>query len=174
MIRRMKESNLPPYRRIVTGHSPEGRAVIRSDGSFQTEVIASGDAAFSLVWTAPRLPVDNDDPVDGRERDVGLTLNSGTVIRIVDMLPGGTSPMHRTNSLDYGIVLSGEVELELDDGVKTLAGPGTIIIQRGTIHRWTNPSRTTPCRIVFALVEAHPVRINGRPLAEMKPEDVHD
>lgn len=174
MISRMKASSLPPYRRIVTGHDSRGRAVIRSDAQFRTEVIASGDAAFSLVWAAPVLPVDNDDPVDGRERDVGLTLNSGTVIRVVDMLPGGTSPMHRTNSLDYGIVLSGEIELELDDGQKTIAGPGSIIIQRGTIHRWSNPSTTTPCRIVFALVEAAPVRVGGQPLAELKPEDVHD
>ena len=168
----MSRTELSPYRRVVTGHDASGRAIVRSDAAFRTEAIASGDAAFSLVWTTPTVPVDNDDPVDGRERDAGLTLERGSVIRVVDMLPGGISPMHRTNSLDYGIVLSGDVELELDDGVKTIVGPGSIIVQRGTMHRWRNPSDAVPCRIVFVLIEASPVTVNGAPLAELKPEDV--
>jgi quercetin dioxygenase-like cupin family protein len=85
------------------------------------------------------------------------------------MLPGRASPMHRTNSIDYGIVLSGEIELELDDGVKTVVGAGGIVVQRGTIHRWRNPSPTVPCRIVFVLIEAPPVRIAGEPLPELQP-----
>ena len=170
----MSHTDLPPYRRVVTGHDASGRAIIRSDAAFRTEVIAGGDAAFSLVWTTPTVPVDNDDPVDGRERAVGLTLDGGSVIRVVDMLPGGVSPMHRTNSIDYGIVLSGTVELELDDGVKTVVDAGSIIVQRGTIHRWRNPSDTTPCRIVFVLIEAAPVTVDGVPLNELKPEQVDD
>jgi quercetin dioxygenase-like cupin family protein len=158
----------PPYRRVVTGHDAAGRAVFKSDDTFVPQVIPTGDAAFSLVWTAPTLPVDNDDETDGRTRSAGLTLHGGSVIRVVDMLPGGVSPMHRTNSLDYGIVLSGEVELELDDGATKTAGPGTIIVQRGTIHLWRNTG-TVPCRIVFVLTEATPVHVNGTPLAEIKP-----
>ncbi len=160
---------LAAYRRVVTGHDAEGRAIIRSDDTFQTEPIAGGDAAFSLVWTTDTVPVDNNDPLDGRERDAGLTLHRGSVIRVVDMLPGGASPMHRTNSIDFGIVLSGEVELELDDGVRTCIGAGSIIVQRGTIHRWRNPSASTPCRIVFVLIEAVPVHIGGVPLEELQP-----
>ena len=165
----MSNNERPPYRRVVTGHDASGRAIIRADSMLRTEVIPSGDAAFSTVWTTPTVPVDNDDPLDGRERDVGLTLTGGSVIRVVDMLPGGVSPMHRTNSLDFGIVLSGEVELELDDGVRTNVGPGSIIVQRGTIHRWRNPG-SAPCRIVFVLIEAAPVTVDGTPLAELKPE----
>jgi len=166
----MSRIALPPYRRIVTGHDAAGRAVIHSDAQFRPEPIPGGDAAFSLVWATPKVPVDNDDPVDGRDRNPGLTLHGGSVIRVVDMLPGGESPMHRTNSLDFGIVLAGEVELELDDGVKTTVGPGSIVVQRGTIHLWRNPSTSVPCRIVFVLVEASPVTVNGVPLAELKPE----
>jgi len=165
----MKGAPLPAYRRVVTGHDVSGRAIIQSDEAFQTEVIPSGDAAFSLVWTTPTVPVDNHDTVDGRSRDAGLTLNSGSVIRVVDMLPGGVSPMHRTHSLDFGIVLSGEVELELDDDVRTTVGAGSIIVQRGTIHRWRNPSTSVRCRIVFVLIEAAAVRIHGVPLSELKP-----
>ncbi len=109
------------------------------------------------------MPADNNDPVDGREREAGLTLKQGSVIRIVDMLPGGESPMHRTNSLDYGIVISGAVELELDDGNKTVLRAGDICIQRGTIHLWRTVG-DQPCRIVFVLTEALPYEHEGEPL----------
>lgn len=161
-----------PVRRIVTGHDERGRAVIGSDERFEPTPIPSGDAAFCLVWTAPDLPVDNNDPVDGRDREAGLTLKGGSVIRVTDIYPGEASPFHRTNSLDYGIVLSGALELELDDGARTLLGPGDIVVQRGTMHLWRNPSPTETCRIVFVLTEATPVAVNGRPLDALHPEDL--
>jgi quercetin dioxygenase-like cupin family protein len=165
----MTATPLAAYRRVVTGHDAAGRAIIHSDEHFRTEPIPGGDAAFSLTWTTAGVPADNNDPLDGRLRDAGLTLHRGSVIRVVDMLPGGCSPMHRTHSIDYGIVLSGEVELELDDGVTTTLGAGTIVVQRGTIHRWRNPSATVPCRVVFVLIEAVPVRVDGRALEELQP-----
>jgi hypothetical protein len=126
----LNNSGSKNIRRVVTGHNDLGQAVISSDQQFSPENIPSGDAAFSLFWTSPVLPADNNDNTDGRERDAGLTLKQGSVIRIVDMLPGGESPMHRTNSLDYGIVLSGSVELELDDNTATVLNPGDICVQR--------------------------------------------
>jgi quercetin dioxygenase-like cupin family protein len=158
-----------PVRRVVTGHDSSGRAVIRSDDRLELKDIPTGDAAFCLLWTAPDLPVDNNDETDGRERDAGLTLRGGSVIRVADMHPGASSPMHRTNSIDYGIVLSGQLELEMDDGVRTLLGPGDIVVQRGTMHAWHNPSETEECRIVWVLTEATPVRIAGEPLPEVHP-----
>ena len=83
------------------------------------------------------------------------------------MLPGGTSPMHRSNSLDYGVILSGAVELELDDGAVTLLGPGDVVVQRGTIHAWRNPSVDEPARILFVLTEALPRLVDGQPLPEV-------
>lgn len=157
----------PPVRRIVTGHDAAGKAVFRSDELLPVEPIPSGDAAFSLVWTTASVPADNNDETDGRLRDAGLTLHQGSVIRIVDMLPGGESPMHRSSSIDYGIVLSGEVELELDDGATTIARAGDIIVQRGTIHLWRNRSASEICRIAFVLIEAAPVTVNGVPLPDV-------
>jgi quercetin dioxygenase-like cupin family protein len=162
-------SCLPPVRRVVTGHDAGGRAILRSDEQFPTEAIPSGDAAFALIWTTANVPVDNNDETDGRARDAGLTLNQGSVIRIVDMLPGGASPMHRSNSIDYGIVLSGQVELEVDDGAKTLLGPGDIVVQRGTVHLWRNPSLTETCRIAFILIEARAYRVGDAALPEIHP-----
>jgi len=165
----LSEKGKSTVRRVVTGHDATARAVFRSDEQFQPQPIPSGDADFALVWTTATVPADNNDETDGRKRDAGLTLNQGSVIRVVDMLPGGASPMHRTNSVDYGIVLSGNLELELEDGVKTLLGPGDIVVQRGTNHLWRNPSATEVCRIVFILVQASPYLHNGVPLAEHKP-----
>ena len=128
---------------------------------------STSEAAPTLQAALERW--DDIDEADGRLRDAGLTLERGSVIRIVDMMPGGVSPMHRTNSIDYGIVLSGEVELELDDGAKTLLGPGDAIVQPGTIHLWRNRSATDVCRIVFVLTEAAAYRNNGLTLAEVKP-----
>lgn len=157
----------PPVRRIVTGHDETGRAVFTADDLLPVTPIPSGDAAFSLIWTTASVPADNNDDADGRSRDAGLTLHQGSVIRIVDMLPGGVSPFHRSSSIDYGIVLSGTVELELDDGAVTTARAGDIIVQRGTIHLWRNPSATENCRIAFVLIEASPRMVDGEPLPDI-------
>lgn len=157
-------------RRIVTGHDEDGHAVFRSIDELTPANIPSGDAAFATIWSTAEVPADLNDESDGSVRDVGLTLNGGSVFRVVDMLPGGESPMHRTNSLDYGIVISGEVELELDHGAVEVCRAGDIIVQRGTIHLWRNVSADTPCRVVFVLTEsAGPYLHNGEPLEELKP-----
>jgi quercetin dioxygenase-like cupin family protein len=164
-------AGLPPIRRVVTGHDAAGRACIVSEDVGEPQPIPTGDANFLLMWTTPTVPADNNDTTDGRTREVGTTLMGGSAFRIVDMLPGGESPFHRTNSIDYGIVLEGEVELELDDGRKTTVGRHGVIIQRGTNHLWRNTT-DKPCRIAFVLIEAPAYRHNGVPLDEAKPEQV--
>jgi len=157
---------LSKFRRVVTGHTQEGTAIYVSDEAFETEIVPTGDAKMSLVWTTGELPADLNDDTDGRAREAGVTLDGGSVIRVVDMLPGATSPFHRSSSIDYGIVLSGEIELELDNKVSKTMGPGSIIVQRGTIHLWRNPSETEMCRIVFVLTEATPFQVDGKPLED--------
>lgn len=164
----VSDSGLPLVQRVVTGHDANGRAVFKSEDVSPTKMIPSGDAAFLLLWTTETVPADNNDETDGRAREAGLTLNHGSVIRIVDMLPGQQSPMHRTNSIDYGIVMTGEVELELDDGAKRTVREGGIIIQRGTNHLWRNTT-DRPCRIAFILIEAPAYVHDGVSLEEHKP-----
>jgi quercetin dioxygenase-like cupin family protein len=164
----LSDSGLPPVQRVVTGHNATGRAVFRSEDFTPTRLIPSGDASFLLLWTTETVPADNNDETDGREREAGLTLNKGSVIRVVDMLPGKESPMHRTNSIDYGIVLEGEVELELDDGATKTIRQGGIIVQRGTIHLWRNRT-DSPCRIAFILIEAPAYVQGGHPLPPVEP-----
>lgn len=165
----LSDSGLPPVQRVVTGHDENGRACFKSEDVTPTKLIPSGDGSFLLLWTTETVPADNNDETDGREREAGLTLNQGSVIRIVDMMPGKASPMHRTNSIDYGIVMSGEIELELEDGRKKTVREGGIIIQRGTNHLWRN-NTDKPCRIAFVLIEAPAYLHNGVPLPEDKPD----
>ena len=163
----MKKNNmLTKIRRVVTGHNSEGVAIFVSDNQYETVVIPSGDAAMTTIWTTTGVPADLNDETDGRERDAGTTLKGGSVIRIVDMLPNAASPMHRTSSIDYGIVVSGKIELELDNQVFKTIEAGSIIVQRGTIHKWRNPSNDEICRIVFVLTEATPYNVNGKPLTD--------
>ncbi|MBK6672543.1 MAG: cupin domain-containing protein [Proteobacteria bacterium] len=157
---------LQPVQRVVTGHDGAGRAVIRSEDWASPEPKAAGVADFLLLWTTATVPVDNNDETEGRERAAGLTLHGGSVIRVVDMLPGGQSPMHRSNSIDYGIVLTNEIELELDSGEKRTVKAGGVIVQRGTNHLWRNRTSQTT-RIVFVLIEAAAYRHNGEPLPEV-------
>lgn len=165
-ITHQQEKMQLPIRRVVTGHDKNGTAIFVSDNKYETVVIPSGDAAMATIWSTATVPADLNDETDGRDRNAGTTLKGGSVIRIVDMLPGASSPMHRTSSIDYGIVISGTIELEVDNNIfKTLA-VGDIIVQRGTIHKWRNPSAENVCRIVFVLTEAKPFEVNGTALEE--------
>jgi quercetin dioxygenase-like cupin family protein len=97
----------------------------------------------------------------------GVMIPGGTVLRMVDMPPGATSPMHRTVSLDYGVVLEGEVELILDNGESRLMKRGDVSIQRSTIHAWKNVSREGRwARMLYFLQECQPLKIAGRELGE--------
>ena len=68
--------------------------------------------------------------------------------------------------MDYNIIISGRVVLILDDGAETEAEAGTVVVQRGTIHAWRNPSTTEWCRWVSVLIHAEPVKFNGEALEE--------
>jgi quercetin dioxygenase-like cupin family protein len=165
----MTNDNATGIRRVVTGHAPDGRANIRTDDRIVPQDVGRGDAKFALIWTTAKVPADNNDDTDGATRAAGLTLHGGSVIRVVDLAPAQVSPMHRSNSIDYGIVMSGALELELEGGETSRLGPGDIVVQRGTNHLWRNPSSTEWCRIVFILIEAKPVRVNGVDLEEIHP-----
>lgn len=150
-------------RRIVTGHDEHGRAVFKSDDKVAGVPIETGIAEFAVAWTTNVSPANNDDPFDGAKRHVGLACPGGTVARFVEIGPGSRSPMHRTNSIDYGIVLEGELDLELDDGAQKRVRAGDIVAQRGTMHAWVN-NGTKPCRMVFVLIDAKPATTGGKVL----------
>jgi quercetin dioxygenase-like cupin family protein len=118
-------------------------------------------AASAVIWTT-QGPVDNDDPSDTALRKVGTAESDGTVFRIVQYAPGVAPRHHRTNSIDYAVVISGSMEMELDNETVRLT-EGDVLVQRGTIHNWVN-NGTEPCVIAFVLIGARPATVNGTPL----------
>jgi quercetin dioxygenase-like cupin family protein len=140
-------------RRVVTGHDQRGVSVFAADGLVPVVRTAPDGALFCEVWATSAMPA----PVAAAEPDPTLTALSvppapnGTKIRVNVFPPGAVSPMHRTQSVDYGIVLDGEVVLVLDESETTLR-PGDIVVQRGTNHRWENRTDGT-ARMAFILVD---------------------
>ena len=143
-------------RRIVTGHDAQGRAIVESERRLRAQPVPNDTAWFNKIWSTESWPCDNQDSTDGAERDTGLASTNGSVLRIVEMAPGHRSPMHRTQSLDYGIVLAGEIDLELDEGRIVSLNVGDVVVQRGTIHAWINRG-DSPARMAFVLLSAAPV-----------------
>ena len=94
-------------------------------------------AHAAVIWTTEGFPVDNDSSADASGRKVGTTLDNGTVFRVVSFGPGVTPRNHRTDSIDYATVLSGEIDMELD-GTSVHLKAGDLLVQRGTIHNWVN------------------------------------
>ena len=99
-------------------------------------------------------------------RPVATVDPDGTVFRIGCYHPGVAPRNHRTESVDYAIVMSGEIEMEIDGATVRLRA-GDVLVQRGTIHNWTNPG-TEPCIIAFVLVAAKPVERAGK-VARVRP-----
>jgi quercetin dioxygenase-like cupin family protein len=149
-------------RRVVTGHDARGRAVVLSDGVL-THVISRRPAhEAAVVWTTQGHPVSNDG-YDPATREIGSTIRDGTVFRIVSYGPGCAPRRHRTDSIDYAVVMSGEIDMELDGGEAVHLWAGDVLVQRGTIHNWVN-NGSEPCIIAFVLIDAKPVEAGGQVL----------
>ena len=103
-----------------------------------------------------------------------ITNSNGSVCRFVDIAPGIVPNMHRTQSIDYGVVIEGEVVMELDDGSKTLLKQGDVVVQRGTMHGWQNASETDWARMMFVLLESQPILVDGKSLKEDAPDGLKD
>ena len=149
-------------RRVVTGHDMSGRAVVKIDEVAKNLVSSRPGATACVVWTTEGFPVDNTDEEDAGLRKTGTTLDNGTVFRILELAPGVTPRNHRTDSIDYAVVMSGEVDMQLDD-TKVHLKAGDVLVQRGTIHNWVNRG-TEPCVIAFVLIAAKPVAIGDNVL----------
>src|SRR6059036_826368 len=147
-------------RRVVTGHDDKGRAVVKIDEVSKNIVSSRPGQTACVVWTTESFPVNNTGADDEGLRKVGTTLKNGTVFRVVEFAPGVAPRNHRTDSIDYAVVVSGEIDMVLDDSVVHLKA-GDVLVQRGTIHNWVNRD-TQPCVIAFVLIDAKPVEVGGK------------
>ena len=149
-------------RRVITGHHPNGKARVLIDEPVKNVIWGRPGAESTVVWTTEGFPADNDGSDDTSGRKVGTTLGGGIVFRVVEFSPGVAARNHRTDSIDFAVVMSGEIDMQLDDEEVHLKA-GDVLVQRGTIHNWVNRG-TAPCRIAFCLVDAKPASAGGKTL----------
>ena len=173
-----------PFRRVVTGHNAEGRSIFVSDGPAPAVFDrGAGATAVTEFWETSATPASNagnDDPTVGGQQRLPPPKN-GSKFRVVEYPPDskrvaalhGASHdnksegyardlankrhpgFHKTSTIDYAIVLSGEIYALMDEG-EVLLKPGDVLIQRGTSHAWSNRTEQ-PCCIAFVLIHAEPV-----------------
>src|SRR5271167_3708474 len=100
-------------RRVVTGHDANGKAIVTIDDSLPGASMRSGVSAC-VAWTSEGFPISNDGDADEGKRKTGTTHANGTVFRIIEFAPGNGTRNHRTDSIDYAVILSGEIDMDLD------------------------------------------------------------
>jgi mannose-6-phosphate isomerase-like protein (cupin superfamily) len=154
-------------RRVITGHTADGKATVLIDDISKNRPPRDANNTVNettVMWTTEGFPVNNDDQqYDAGTREVGITQSGGTVFRVVSFGPGNPDMNHRTDSIDYAVVMSGEIDMELDNGESVHLKAGDVLVQRGTIHNWKNRG-TEPCLIAFILIAAKPVEASGQVL----------
>jgi quercetin dioxygenase-like cupin family protein len=164
-------AGLPPIRRIVTGHDDKGIAKVLIDSPATNVRATRTGAASRLMWSTDEMPADI--AIGENIEDLGARIlgtappANGTRFTINDIPPGRPGLMHRTETLDYAIILAGEIDMVMDDSTVTLR-TGDVVIQRGTNHSWVNRS-TEPARIAFVLIDAKPLGI-GNPRTRENPD----
>lgn len=166
-------------RRIVTGHDQQGRAVALFDAPVPARQRNPGGNALTMLWVTQEMPPDMSGTADRAATKVGVPPPpNGTIFRIVDFPPisGGGHALdhdeilramgidpatqgylrhpntHRTRTIDYAIVLEGEIDMLMDE-TEVHVKAGDVLVQQGTNHAWVN-NGTKPCRIAFILIDA--------------------
>jgi mannose-6-phosphate isomerase-like protein (cupin superfamily) len=168
-----------PTRRVVTGHDASGKAAVVIDGAAPNAKLRKATGLTStLLWVTDASPADNSGSSDGADRDIGVAPPArGSIFRMVDFPPAAEAgavdnaamlremgltgaahadprhaTMHRTRSVDYAVVIEGEIDMLLDDSEVRLRA-GDVLVQRGTNHAWVNRGKQN-CRIAFVLIDA--------------------
>ena len=127
-------------RRVITDHDQEGKAVVAIDERCANVISRRAGHQSCVAWTGA----------------------DGTIFRIVQYQPGVAPRQHRTETIDYAVVISGEIDMQLDDSVVHLRA-GDVLVQQATLHDWVNRG-SEPCVIAFVLVPANPVERDGKVL----------
>ncbi|HTV76847.1 MAG TPA: cupin domain-containing protein [Steroidobacteraceae bacterium] len=148
-------------RRVVTGHDGTGKSVVLSDGPPPQHHPMQGPAVgadFHEIWntTHPVPELSATEATEPNERPFTIMPVSGHLLRIIEIYPpqqgGKRTVMHRTRTLDYVVVISGEIVLVLDDS-EVILRQGDVVVQRGTDHAWENRA-SQPARMAFFHIDA--------------------
>ena len=112
------------------------------------------------IWITEGFPVENQGDEDTAKRKAPTIVPDGTAFRVIEFSPGVQARNHRTSSIDYAVVISGEIDMEMD-GIVVHLSAGDVLVQRGTVHNWINTG-CDPCAIAFILIDAKPVSAGGK------------
>ena len=159
--------HLPHPRLVRTTHNDEGNSVFASD-ELVTPFYPFGPvaSAFSVFDRRQTVPVSNTEAVPELQNTLPRCPPSGVVFSVSDFPPNYSAPMHRTLSIDYAVVLAGEIVLRLDSGEEKTVRSGEFIVQQGVNHEWIN-RMAEPCRILFVMVGAQRITLkDGTELEE--------
>jgi mannose-6-phosphate isomerase-like protein (cupin superfamily) len=150
-------------RRVVTDHDAQGQSVVSYDEITSNIVSRRPGHSSSVIWSHAQTPVDNQEAGDAGLRNVADCAADGAIFRVVEYGPGVSPRMHRTQTVDYAVVMAGEIYMVLDGGREVHLKAGDVLVQRGTVHDWINRG-TVPCVIAFVLIAAKAPVINGKEL----------
>ena len=157
--------NYPPIRRVVTGHDDGNVAKVLIDAPATNAKKPSAGLVSTMIWSTDSTPAQI--PIGETIEDMGARILGtpppprGTRFAVIDFPPGNHPHMHRTETVDYVIVINGEIEMDMDDSTVKLKA-GDVMVQRGTNHAWANRSGKN-ARVAFVLVDAQPLGI-GTPV----------
>jgi naringenin degradation protein FdeH len=155
----------PPIRRFVTGHDVNNVAKVIMQGPATNAKYPSPGTVSTLIWSTDRTPTEI--AVGEGIEDLGARIigtappANGTRFAVIDFPPGNVPRMHRTETIDYVIVLEGEIEMDMDNSTVKMKA-GDVMVQRGTNHAWANRSDKR-ARVAFVLIDAAPLGI-GHPI----------
>ena len=153
-------------RRVVTGHDAGQVARVLTDGPATNAKYPGAGIVSTLIWSTDRTPADI--AVGEGVEDMGARIlgsappPNGTRFAVIDFPPGNPPIMHRTETLDYVVVLSGEIDMDMDASTVKLKA-GDVMVQRGTNHSWVNRG-TERARLAVVLIDATPLGI-GHPVS---------
>src|ERR1041385_6622411 len=160
-----EQPKLPPIRRVVTGHDNKNVAKAIMDGEATNHKGGASGARSTLIWITEGAPADM--PVGETVEDLGERIlgtpppENGTRFCVITFPPGNPGRMHRTETIDYVIVMQGELDMDMDDSTVKLKA-GDVMVQRGPNHASVNRGKEV-ARAAFVLIDAAPLGI-GHPL----------
>ncbi|KAK0102846.1 hypothetical protein ONS96_005478 [Cadophora gregata f. sp. sojae] len=153
-------SNLPPPRLVIASNTSTGQSTISSERTL-TPYHPFGPQAtgFTTLFSTSSFPPSNiAPPLSSSTTSIPRPGDNGTVFCTSDVPPNTTSAFHRTRTLDYMVVLKGEIVLRVDDGDEIKIGQGEMCVQRGNIHSWINKTDQW-CRMLFVMLDSEPVTL---------------
>ena len=151
--------SLPKFRRVVTTHDANGRATVWIDAEATNHKFPDEKVSSTLMWSTIATPTSLLGEEDEGARILGSAPPAGgSRFTMMEFQPGNTlHGLHRTDTVDYVICVSGQIDMFLDESRFVTLRAGDVLIQRGTYHAWVNRS-DKPCRLAVVLIDALPKR----------------